>query len=139
MVNEETLVALQRDEGFLTFASRIQTVYPDGEPTEPRDRARDLVEAFIATNDVGASGVAEVRIGDRRGLSVDLTPTGSERIELFQTAGATFYLERDATTRVVAVDVRDATVVIIIEPTGRATLPDILATADDVAGTIVWP
>jgi hypothetical protein len=114
-------------------------VYPDGEPTEPRDRARDLVEAFIATNDVGASGVAEVRIGDRRGLSVDLTPTGSERIELFQTAGATFYLERDATTRVVAVDVRDATVVIIIEPTGRATLPDILATADDVAGTIVWP
>jgi tRNA A-37 threonylcarbamoyl transferase component Bud32 len=138
VIHDPTLVALQRDEGFLTLASRLTTVFPDGEATTPRDRARDIIEAFIATDGVGASDVAEVRIGGRRGLSTDLTPTGGDRVELFATERATFYLEPDASTRVVAIDVRDATVVLVIEPSGRATLAEILVTADDVAGTIDW-
>jgi tRNA A-37 threonylcarbamoyl transferase component Bud32 len=138
VIHDPTLVALQRDEGFLTLASRLTTVFPDGEATTPRDRARDIIEAFIATDGVGASDVAEVRIGGRRGLSTDLTPTGGDRVELFATERATFYLEPAATTRVVAIDVRDTTVVLVIEPSGRATLAEILVTADDVAGTIDW-
>ena len=132
------LLAIQRDEGIVTLASRITTVYPDGEAATPRDRARDLIEAFIATDGVGASSVADVRIGGRRGLSTDLTPTGTDRIELFATGGATYLLEPDATTRVVAIDVRGGTVVLVIEPTGQATLADLLVTADDVAASLDW-
>ena len=139
VIHAEDLVALEREEGLLTFAARIQTVFPDGEAEAPRDRARDLVEAFIATDGVGASDVAEVRIGGRRGLSVDLTPTGSDRVALYETSGATFYLEPDAATRIVVVDTKGGAVVLVIEPTGRATLADILATADEVAGSIDWP
>lgn len=136
--NGPDLLAIRRDEGILTLASRITTVYPDGDAATPRDRARDLIEAFIATDGVGATGVAEVRIGGRRGLSTDLTPTGADRIELFATDGATYFLEPGAATRLVAIDVRGGTVVLVIEPTGRATLADILATADDVAASIDW-
>lgn len=132
------LLSVQRDEGILTLAARITTVYPDGEGATPRDRARDLIEAFIATDGVGATGVADVRIGGRRGLSTDLTPTDGDRIELFANDGATYLLEPDATTRVVAIDVRGGTVVLVIEPTGGATLADVLATADDVAASIDW-
>lgn len=132
------LIAIERAEGVLTLAARITTVFPDGRRESPRDRARDLVEAFIATDGVGASAAVDVRIRGRRGLSVDLTPTAGDRIELFATDSATYYLEPDATTRVVAIDVHGGAVLLVIEPSGRATLAEILATADGVAASIDW-
>ncbi len=136
--NRSDLIAIERREGVLTLAARITTVFPDGQDERPRDRARDLVEAFIATDGVGATAVVDVRIDGRRGLSLDLTPMAGDRIELFATESATYLLEPSATTRVVAIDVRSGTVLLVIEPTGRATLPEILATADDVAASIDW-
>lgn len=131
-------VALTREEGVFTFAGRVVEVYPDGAPLEPRERARDLIEAFIATDDVSATRPASVRIDGRRGLSSDLTPIDSKRVRLLATDGTTFYLEPDRTTRVVVMDLHEATVLLAIEPHEGFELDDILDTADDAAGTIRW-
>ena len=131
-------VALTRDEGVFTFAGRVVEVYPNGEQREPRERARDLIEAFIVTDGVSATRPANVRIDGRRGLSSDLTPIDSARVMLFATNGTTFYLEPDRTTRVVVMDLRDATILLAIEPHEGFELDEILATADDAAGTLRW-
>jgi hypothetical protein len=131
-------VALTRDEGAMTFAGRIAEVYPGGESREPRERARDLIEAFIATEGVSATRPANVRIDGRRGLSSDLTPIDSARIQLFATDGTTFFLEPDRTTRVVVMNLRRSTILLAIEPHEGFELAEILETADAAAGTIRW-
>ena len=131
-------VALTREEGVFTFAGKVVQVYPNGEQREPRARARALIEAFIATDGVSATRPAKVRIDGRRGLSSDLTPIDSARIQLFATAGTTYFLEPDRTTRVVVMDLPGATILMAIEPREGLELDDILATADDAAGTIRW-
>jgi hypothetical protein len=131
-------VALRRDEGVMTFAGRIVEVYPEDGPREPRERARDLIEAFITTDGVSATRPANVRIDGRRGLSSDLTPIDSARIQLFRTDGTTFFLEPDRTTRVVVMDLRRATLLLAIEPHDGFELAEILETADDAAGTLDW-
>ena len=103
-VHREDVVSFSRDEGLVTFAGAITQVFDRDEPREPRARARDLMEAFIATDGVSATRPVSVRIGDRRGLSADLTPIDSTRVALFTTAGTTFYLEADRTTRIVVID-----------------------------------
>lgn len=131
-------VALRRDEGVMTFAGRIVEVYPEDGPREPRERARDLIEAFITTEGVSATRPASVRIDGRRGLSSDLTPIDSARIQLFATDGTTYFLEPDRTTRVVVMDLRRATLLLAIEPHEGFELAEILETADDAAGTLNW-
>jgi hypothetical protein len=131
------LVTLTRDEGVLLFASGVTEVFPAGGSETTRGRARDLIEAFIATDGVSAKSPARVRIDGRRGLSVDLTTIDNERIPLFATDGTTYYLEPDVTTRLVAMDLKGGdTLLITIEPANGSTLQDLLATADDVAGSI---
>jgi hypothetical protein len=132
------IVALTRAEGVVTFGSALREVYPDGESAEPRQRARDVIEAFIATDGVGATRPASVRIDGRRGLSTDLTPVDSARVRLFTTEGSAYHLEPDRTTRLVVLDVRDEIVLIAIEPHEGYELRDILDVADPVAGTIRW-
>ncbi len=137
-VHTADTVALTRDEGRMTFASGLMEVYPAGETREPRNRARDLIEAFIATNGVSATRPATVRIDGRRGLSSDLATIDSSRVQLFRTPGTTFYLEPDRTTRVVVMNLRKATILLAIEPSDGFELADILATADDAAATLRW-
>jgi hypothetical protein len=79
-----------------------------------------------------------VRIDGRRGLSSDLTPIDSARVELFRTAGTTFFLEPDRTTRVVVMNLRDATILLAIEPHEEFELAEILDTADAAAATLRW-
>ena len=131
-------VALARAEGAMTFAGEIIEVYPNGDARKPKDRARDLIEAFIATNGVSATRPANVKIDGRRGLSSDLTPIDSARVQLFATNGTTFYLEPDRTTRVVVMDLRKATILLAIEPHEGFELADILETADAAAATMRW-
>jgi hypothetical protein len=137
--HREDVVVLTRAEGTITFAGRLREVYPGGEADEPSERARDIMEALIATEGVGATDTRDVRIDRRRGLSSDFEPTGSERVPLFSTEGSTFHLEPDRTTRVVVIDLPgDDTIVLAIEPNDGFELPDILETADPAAGTINW-
>jgi eukaryotic-like serine/threonine-protein kinase len=139
VTHAEDIVVLTRPEGTLTFAGALREVYPGGESDEPSSRAKDVMEAFIATEGVGASHPANVRIDKRRGYSTDLEPIGSERVPLFSTAGSTFQLEPDRTTRVVVLDLSDHQVIVLaIEPNEGYELGDILETADPAAGTIDW-
>jgi hypothetical protein len=48
----------------------------------------------------------------------------------------TVYLQPSATTRIVLLDLGSRTLALILEPTGGASLQDLLATADDVAGSL---
>jgi hypothetical protein len=137
-VHTADTVTLTRNEGEMTFAGEIVEVYPDGEARKPKDRARDIVEAFIATKGVSATRPANVKIDGRRGLSTDLTPIDPERVQLFATNGTTFMLEPDRTTRIVVMDLRKGTILLAIEPHEGFELAEILATADDAAGTMRW-
>src|SRR6185503_17628917 len=85
----EDIVVLTRPEGTLTFAGGLREVYPGGEADEPSSRARDVMEAFIATEGVGATDPADVRIDRRRGFSSDFEPVGTERVPLFSTSSST--------------------------------------------------
>ena len=137
--HQEDIVVLTRPEGTVTFAGRLREVYPEGEADEPSSRARDIMEAFIATDGVGATDTRDVRIDRRRGFSSDFEPTGSERVPLFSTEGSTFHLEPGRTTRVLVIDLPgDDTIVLAIEPNDGYELKDILETADPAAGTIDW-
>jgi hypothetical protein len=137
--HQEDIVVLTRPEGTITFAGRLREVYPDGEAGEPSNRARDIMEAFIATDGVGATDTRDIRIDRRRGFSSDFEPTGSERVPLFATEGSTFNLEPDRTTRVLVIDLPgDDMIILAIEPNDGYELRDILETADPVAGTINW-
>jgi tRNA A-37 threonylcarbamoyl transferase component Bud32 len=137
-VHTADTVTLTRTEGEMTFAGEIVEVYPDGEARKPKDRARDIIDALIATTGVSATRPADVRIDGRRGLSTDLTPIGGDRIQLFATNGTTFLLEPDRTTRIVVMDLRKTTILLAIEPHEGFALADILATADDAAGSMRW-
>jgi serine/threonine-protein kinase len=137
-VHTADTVTLTRKEGEVTIAGKIVEVYPDGEARKPKERARDIIEALIATNGVSATRPANVSIDGRRGLSTDLTPIDPVRVQLFATDGTTFLLEPDRTTRIVVMDLRKATVLVAIEPHEGSDLADILATADDAAGTMRW-
>ena len=136
-VNDPDLLALARDEGLITFVGGADQVFPDGEPEDTRGRVRDLIRAWRDTDDVEATGARDVRIDGRRGQSVDITPTGSERVAVFGLDGNTYFLEPERTTRLVAIDApgREA-LIIAIEPNDRRTLEEILDTADAVAGSV---
>jgi len=138
-VHGEDIITLTRAEGAVTFAGRIREVYPKGETEEPRARARDIIDALISTEGVGATDPADVRIDGRRGLSTDLAPSDSKRVALFRTDGSTFHLEPDRTTRIVVIDLKgDETILLAIEPIDGSELRDILETADPAAGTMRW-
>jgi tRNA A-37 threonylcarbamoyl transferase component Bud32 len=137
-VHESDLVALTRDEGSMTFAADVAEVYPGGTATQPRDKARDIIEAFVVTDGVSSTKPAAVRIDGRRGFSVDVSPLGSARVAMFATASSTYFVEADRTTRLVALDVRGAVILLCIEPSDVTDLEGILDTADVAAGTIRW-
>jgi hypothetical protein len=138
-VHGEDIVALNREEGVVTFAGNITEAYPNGRTIDPRSQARDLIEAFIETRGVRATDPAGVRIGGRRGISTDLAPADDERVALFATEGSVFNLEPGRTTRIVVVDLKGGgTALIAIEPNDGFELVDILETADPAAATVRW-
>ena len=132
------IVAFTRTEGELTLAARLREVYPEGRARKPKDRVDAIVEAFLATDGVGATRPVEVRIDDRPGLSIDVTPLDDEAITLFATEDDAFRIEANLTTRIVVVDLDDDIVVLAIEPHVDHDLRDILDIADPVAGTLRW-
>ncbi len=98
------VLALARDEGRMTFASGVTTVYPSGDPAPAPATARLLVEAFIETDGVAAGKPADRKIDKHRATTIDLSPTGQDRVALFGTGSVTFFLEPNGTTRLVVID-----------------------------------
>jgi hypothetical protein len=58
---------------------------------------------------------------------------------MFRTSTTTYFAEAGRTTRLVALDVGDRVIVIVIEPSAGHTLKQILASADAVAASLRFP
>ncbi len=132
------IVAFTRTEGELTLAARLREVYPEGRARKPKDRVDAIVEAFLATDGVGATRPVEVRIDDRPGCPSTSRRSTTRPITLFATEDDAFRIEANLTTRIVVVDLDDDIVVLAIEPHVDHDLRDILDIADPVAGTLRW-
>ena len=115
---ESDLIGLDRQEGGLTFASGLISVYPNGDATDAPRSARLVAESFIDTDGVAARRPKASQVDKHKATIVDLAPTGPDRVPLFGTSTQTFYLEPFGTTRLIVIDGDDGVVVIAIEPTG---------------------
>jgi len=132
------IVVLSRDEGLMVFMAHVSRVFPSGTTTTPKDKAKSIVEAMVVTDGISSTKPAPVRIGKKKGFSIDVSPLADRRVRLFSNATNTYLLTPGQTTRVVVIDVGGTAVVLIIEPRGQADLRAILDSADAAAGTIRW-
>ena len=121
--SQPDLLALSRDEGQMTFASGITSVYPSGDPVDAPSQARMLVEAFIETDGVAAGKPSQKHIDKHRATVVDLASTRNDRVALFGSGSQTFYLEPNGTTRITVIDSQAGPLVVAIEPSADGT-PD---------------
>jgi hypothetical protein len=135
-VYDSDLIALQRDSGTLTFASRIGAVYPSGGSEQAPGTARGLVETFIGTDGVAARKPVDQRVDKRKAIAVDLATTGPDRVPLFATSTQTYFLEPGATTRITVVDGRDGVLLLVVEPSEDSSLEALLKPAQPVIRSI---
>ena len=125
-----------RDEGRLTLLGDVTRTYPKGEEEEAKGSLRKIIGRIASTDGAVASKVRGLTIDGRKGYSVDLTAKGGEAIPVLGVGEETYFLQPFATTRIVLLDAGARTLALIIEPAGGASLRDLLATADDVAGSL---
>jgi tRNA A-37 threonylcarbamoyl transferase component Bud32 len=130
------LIALRREQGAVTFASGVISVFPEGDAVDAPRSARSLVEDLIGTDGVAAGRPHDIRVDKRRARVVDLAPTGPDRVPLFGVSSQTYYLEPAGTTRIVVVDGKDGPLVIAIEPTEDSSLEALLGEADRVVDSV---
>jgi tRNA A-37 threonylcarbamoyl transferase component Bud32 len=131
---EDGLV-LERDEGFLSFASGVETVHRGGETTSVEPSARALLEAFRSTDGLEVIDEDTVRIDGRRATVLDVVPTDG-RLALFSTTSDTFHMEADAVTRLIVLEVRRTPLVIVVEGRDGTDLDGFLAYARPVLDDI---
>ena len=80
---ESDLIGLDRQEGGLTFASGLISVYPNGHATDAPRSARLVAESFIDTDGVAARRPKASQVDKHKATIVDLAPTGPDRVPLF--------------------------------------------------------
>ncbi len=129
-------VMLDRVEGRLTLLGDVTRVYPKGAEQAATGSLRKVIGRIASTAGTGASKVRSLTIDGRAGFSVDLTADGDQIVPILGMGEETVYLRPYATTRFVLLDAGERTLALIIEPTGGASLEDILATADNVAASV---
>ena len=134
--SQPTLLGLERDEGVLTLASSISSVYPSGAARAAPSSARAIVETFIGTDGVASGRPAATRVDKRKSTMLDLSPTGPDRVPLFGAGDQTFYLEPSGTTRIIVVDGRDGVLIIAIEPGEDSALESMWPKAKPVVDSL---
>jgi hypothetical protein len=120
----------------LTFAGSITSVRPRGEARPAPTTARALVETFIGTDGIAAGKPKNQKVDKRGAIQVDVSPTGRDRVALFDTSGQTFYLEPFGTTRLIVVDAAGGLLVIAVEPTSDSAIESVLPTASTIIKSI---
>ena len=133
---ESDLIGLDRQEGGLTFASGLISVYPNGDAADAPRSARLVAESFIDTDGVAARRPKAGQVDKHKATIVDLAPTGPDRVPLFGTSTQTFYLEPFGTTRLIVIDGDDGVLVIALEPAGDSTLESLLPEANRVVSSV---
>src|SRR4051794_7056375 len=136
VANSPDLVSLSRDTGVMTFAGSITTVFPRGDGRPAPASARALVETFIGTDGVAAGKPKNLKVDGHAGRVVDVSPTGRDRVALFATAGQTYYLEPNGTSRVIVADAPTGPLIIVIEPTADTTIEAVLPTATTIVKSV---
>ena len=106
----------------MTFASRIDRVYPSGDPANAPTSARNLVETFIVTDGVASEKLVQRRVDKRRATIVDLWPSGNIRIPLFRAGGQVYFLDPTGPTRVIVIDGPDGPLIVALEASDGSTL-----------------
>ena len=129
-------VALGRGEGRLTLLGDVTRIYPKGSERPATGSLRTIIGRIASTAGTAASKVRGLKIDGRAGFSVDLTADGDQIVPILGMGEETVYLQPHATTRFVLLPAGHRILAIVIEPTGGASLQDILATADDVAASL---
>jgi serine/threonine-protein kinase len=133
---ESDLIGLDRQQGGLTFAGGLISVYPNGDATDAPRSARLVAESFIDTDGVAARRPKASQVDKHKATIVDLAPTGPDRVALFGTSTQTFYLEPFGTTRLLVIDGDDGVLVIAIEPAADSTLESLLSEANRVVSSV---
>ena len=134
--SQPTLLGLERDEGVLTLASSISSVYPSGAARAAPSSARAIVETFIGTDGVASGRPAATRVDKRKSTIAGPSPTGPDRVPLFGAGDQTFYLEPSGTTRIIVVDGRDGVLIIAIEPGEDSALESMWPKAKPVVDSL---
>jgi serine/threonine-protein kinase len=118
-------LVIGRREGTLTFASGIDTVYPNGEAARSPGSARALVETFITTDGVASTDPADRKVDKGRARVVDVWPSGRGRLPLFASGEQVYFIDASGPTRVVAVDSPDGPLIITIQASDGSSLDDL--------------
>jgi hypothetical protein len=129
-------VVIGRREGTLTFASGIDTVYPNGDAARAPNSARGLVETFITTDGVASSDPADRKVDKGRARVVDVWPSGRGRLPLFGSGEQVYFIDASGPTRVVAVDAHDGPLIITMQASDGSSLDDLWPEAKRVIDSI---
>ncbi len=123
------LVVFGRPEGYLTLASSVSLIHDGDEASEVRSNVRDLLEAIADNDALEILSESRAEIAGHRGVELRLIPNG-ERAPIFSTGDATYYAETTTVTRLVAFEVQDTPVFVILEGAGDSGLDRVAELAD---------
>ena len=131
----DLLVVLARDEGYLTLASSVSTVFDGDEAYEVRANANDLLDAFRADTAVVVLDQRRARIDGHRAIQLDVMPYG-DRAPLFGSGGDVFYVEPQTVTRLYVFEVRGEPVILALEGANGVDLDGFLDAADGAISSL---
>jgi tRNA A-37 threonylcarbamoyl transferase component Bud32 len=125
----DRLMVLARDEGYLTLASSMSTVFDGDQEYEVRSNANDIVGAFASDSALVILDQRRTRVDGHRAIRLDLAPA-ADRAPLFASGDDVFYAEPETVTRVYVFTVRGEPVILALEGANGADLDGFLNAAD---------
>ncbi len=131
----DRLVVLARDEGYLTLASSVSTVFDGDEAYEVRANANDLLDAFRSDTAVVVLDQRRSRVDGHRAVRLDVMPSG-DRAPLFGSGDDVFYVEPQTVTRLYVFEVRGEPVILALEGANGVDLDGFLDAADGALSSL---
>ena len=131
----DRLVVLARDEGYLTLASSVSTVFDGDEAYEVRANANDLLDAFRSDTAVVVLDQRRARVDGHRAVRLDVMPYG-DRAPLFGSGDDVFYVEPQTVTRLYVFEVRGEPVILALEGANGVDLDGFLDAADGALSSL---
>ncbi len=131
----DRLVVLARDEGYLTLASSVSTVFDGDEAYEVRANANDLLDAFRSDTAVVVLEQRRARVDGHRAIQLDVVPYG-DRAPLFGSGDDVFYVEPQTVTRIYVFEVRGEPVILALEGANGVDLDGFLDAADGALSSL---
>jgi len=131
----DRLVVLARDEGYLTLASSVSTVFDGDEAYEVRANANDLLDAFRADTAIVVLDQRRARVDGHRAVQLDVVPYG-DRAPLFGSGDDVFYVEPQSVTRLYVFEVRGEPVILALEGANGVDLDGFLNAADGAISSL---